>query len=104
MAATLKDNRTSITTLRDQFQSFATVLTTLVSHWLLHIEFTQVNIPTACTIKYLQTAESFNVNDIETKRMVVSILAFFYYQREMNLAYSKLFKDRSEANSAYLRT
>ncbi len=35
MAAKLKDKRTSITTVRDQFQSFATFPTPLVSHWSL---------------------------------------------------------------------
>jgi len=35
MAAKLKDKKTSITTVRDQFQSFATFPTPLASHWSL---------------------------------------------------------------------
>jgi hypothetical protein len=45
-----------------------------------------------------------NVKDIETKQNDASILALFKYQSETNLAYSKIVKDRSEANSAYSRT
>jgi hypothetical protein len=37
-----------------------------------------------------------NVNDIETKRIEASILAFFKYRSETNLAYSKILKDQCQ--------
>ncbi len=45
-----------------------------------------------------------NANDINMKQNEASILANFLYWRETNLAYSRILKDRSEANSAYSRT
>jgi|688.fasta_scaffold878321_1 hypothetical protein len=45
-----------------------------------------------------------NVNDTEMKQNEASILAFFVYPSETNLAFSKILEDQSEAKSAYLRT